>query len=223
MHRRGQTHIQTHSHLQARRRVKNCVGSQPGSWAGGYGQKAQAGRDRDTHHSRARRVSHRFRPSLAPFHIMRAIKEGDRGAWLAGTRACHSSPPAPSASPPPLQGTTDMGCWVSPVSGICPLPFSFPASALAAPAALPSHTPGVPDKTGQLIKTSSFPYLGTFCLQGPLHISPKFNHPSQETRESPQVAYKNSHSPQDVVTAGRRPAFYRKDIVSHILPCRYTD
>ena len=37
--------------------------------------------------------------------------------------------------------------------------------------------------------------------------------------ETPQVAYKNSCSPHNVAVAGRRPAFYRKDIVSHILPC----
>lgn len=33
------------------------------------------------------------------------------------------------------------------------------------------------------------------------------------------MAYKNSRSPHNVAAAGRTPAFYRKDIVSHILPC----
>lgn len=47
--------------------------------------------------------------SLSPFHIMRAIKEGDRGACASRDKGLHSSPPVPSASPPRLQGTTDMG------------------------------------------------------------------------------------------------------------------
>lgn len=103
-------------------------------------------------------------------------------------KGLHPSPPVPSASPPRLQGTTDMGRLG--ISSFRDMPASLfvssacPALLLLAALRCPrthTHTHtltrAVPDRTGQLIKTSSLPYLGTFCVQGPLHISPKFNHP----------------------------------------------
>lgn len=98
-------------------------------------------------------------------------------------KGLHSSPPGPSASPPRLQGTTDMGCLG--ISSFRDMPASlFVSSVLLCLLLLRCpHTQSgcvcVPDGTGQLIKTSSLPYLGTFCFQGPLHISPKFNHQSK--------------------------------------------
>jgi hypothetical protein len=103
---------------------------------------AETERQRDPHHSRARRVSHRFRPALAPLQsIMRAIKEGDRGAWLAGTGALTPAPLPPARPHLGFRGPPTWACWVSPVSGICPLPFSLPASALVCSL---THPPGVP-------------------------------------------------------------------------------
>lgn len=147
-------------------------------------------RDRDRHHSRARRVSHRFRPSLSPFHIMRAIKEGDRGAWLAGTRACFSSPPVPSASPPRLQGTTDMGLLG--ISSFRDMPASlFVSSSLALgrcsglvclpPAPLPSHTHTLA-RPAKSLKHPLSHISEHSRTRGPFISLPNSNHLSQETR-----------------------------------------
>lgn len=141
-------------------------------------------------------------------------------------KGLHPSPPVPSASPPRLQGTTDMGLLG--ISSFRDMPASlFVSSSLALgrcsgqvclpPAPLPSHTHT--HKTGQLIKTSSLPYLGTFSHQGPLSYLPKFK-PSVPRDKSPHKWHtRTAAHPHNVAAAGRRPAFYRKDIVSHILPC----
>lgn len=184
------------------------------------------------HHSRARRVSHRFRLSLSlsPFHIMRAIKEGDRGAWLAGTRACTPAPLSPARPHLDFRGPPTWGCWVSPVSGICPLPFSFPAVLLwvaalvwcvcLPPAPLPSHS-----HTHSLTRPANslkhpLSHISEHSrTRGPFHISPKFK-PSVPRDKSPHKWHTRAAAhPHNVAAAGRRPAFYRKDIVSHILPC----
>lgn len=94
-------------------------------------------------------------------------------------KGLHSSPPAPSASPPRPQGTTDMGLLG--ISSFRDMPASLFVSSVCLWLLLLSGV-CVADRTGRLVKTSSLPYLGTFCLQGPLHISPKFNQLSKETR-----------------------------------------
>lgn len=134
-------------------------------------------------------------------------------------KGLHSSPPVPSRSPPRLQGTTDMGFWISPVSGICPLPFSFPASALVCSccAALPhAHT----HAESQTTPANSLKHPLSRISECSATSTPFISLPIQPSDlETPQVAYKNSGSPHNVAVAGRRPAFYPKDIVSHILPC----
>lgn len=134
-------------------------------------------------------------------------------------KGLHSSPPVPSMSPLGLQGTTDMGLLG--ISSFRDMPASLFVSSVCSVcsccAAL-AHAHTHPESQTRPANSLKHPlsHISEHSYhQDPLHIFPNSNSCS----ESPQVAYKNSRSPHNVATAGCRPAFYRKDIVSHILPC----
>lgn len=142
-------------------------------------------------------------------------------------KGLHFQPPCPQRVPTLTSGDHRHGAaGYLQFQGYARFPFRFQQSCSgsllwsglsASCAAALSHTHT--RKTGQVIKTSSLPYLGTFSHQGPLHISPKFK-PSVPRDKSPHRWHtRKAAHPHNVAAAGRRPAFYRKDIVSHILPC----
>lgn len=130
-------------------------------------------------------------------------------------KGLHSSPPAPSASPPRPQGTTDMGLLG--ISSFRDMPASLFVSSVCLWLLLLS---GCVWQTGPAdsLKHPLSHISEHSASRGPF-ISLPNSTSCPKRQESPQEAYKNSRSPHNVAAAERTPAFYRKDIVSHILPC----